>query len=137
MAITLNPYLALQGTCRQAMEFYHSLLGGSLTLNTFGESGMQDIQGVDPDGIMHAQLVTPSGQVLMASDAMGMPHQPGDTVAVSLSGDDESLDTTFRALSAGGSVIVAYEKQMWGDYYGQVRDKFGVVWHVNRSGGAS
>ena len=26
------------------------------------------------------------------------------------------------------------ERQMWGDDYGQFRDKFGVVWHVNRQG---
>lgn len=134
VATVINPYLALQGTCRQAMEFYHSILGGQLSLNTFGESGMKDVAGIDPDGIMHAMLVTAAGQVIMASDTMGMEHQPGDTVAVSLSGDDASIPEAFEALAAGGQVIVPFEQQMWGDAYGQVRDRFGVLWHLNQTG---
>lgn len=134
MASTLNPYLALDGTCRQAMEFYQSVLGGELTLSTFGESG---VPGVDPEGIMHAQLVTADGHVLMGSDSGGMPHQAGDTVGLSLSGDDERLDAVFAALADGGEVAVPFERQMWGDDYGQVRDRFGVIWHVNRTGGAA
>lgn len=46
---------------------------------------------------MHAQLETPSGFALMASDAPeGVPHNPGDTISVSLSGDDDSLRGTGR-----------------------------------------
>ncbi|MFD6072692.1 VOC family protein, partial [Amycolatopsis lurida] len=40
MASRLNPYLSFAGDARQAMEFYKSVFGGELTLNTFGESGM-------------------------------------------------------------------------------------------------
>lgn len=132
MAFTLNPYLALDGTCREAMGFYQSVLGGELDISTFGESG---VPGVDPDGIMHAQLTTPDGHVIMGSDSGGMALQPGDTVGMSLSGDDEALAGVFAALADGGQVVVPFERQMWGDDYGQVRDRFGVVWHVNRTGG--
>lgn len=38
MSITLNPYLSFRDTAREAMEFYQSVLGGELTLSTFGES---------------------------------------------------------------------------------------------------
>ncbi|MCO8269995.1 hypothetical protein M1L60_05240 [Actinoplanes sp. TRM 88003] len=61
MASQLNPYLTFDGTAREAMEFYRSVLGGDLKVNTFGEFG----------------------------------------------------------------------KQMWGDVYGQLVDKFGVPWMVN------
>ena len=134
MAPTLNPYLVLDGTCRQAMEFYQSVLGGELDISTFGESG---VPGVDPDGIMHAQLTTADGHVIMGSDTGGMALQPGDTVGMSLSGDDALLADVFAKLSDGGQVVVPFERQMWGDDYGQVRDRFGVVWHVNRTGGAA
>lgn len=129
MASNLNPYLALDGTCRQAMEFYQLILGGELTINTFGESG---VPGVDPEGVMHAQLTTADGNILMASDSGGMPINPGDTVAVSLSGDSADLGEVFAKLAEGGEVRVPFEKQMWGDSYGQTKDKFGVVWHVNQ-----
>lgn len=29
------------------------------------------------------------------------------------------------------------ERQMWGDDYGLVTDKFGISWHVNIAGGAA
>ena len=31
----------------------------------------------------------------------------------------------------GGTVIMPLEKQMWGDEYGQLVDKFGISWMVN------
>ena len=39
MASVLNPYLNFNGTARQALEFYQEVLGGELTLSTFGELG--------------------------------------------------------------------------------------------------
>ncbi|MGV9553223.1 VOC family protein, partial [Streptomyces ardesiacus] len=39
MTSRLNPYLSFDGDARQAMEFYEEVFGGTLALNTFGESG--------------------------------------------------------------------------------------------------
>ena len=36
MAPRLNPYLNFTGNARQAIEFYQSVLGGTLTVTTFG-----------------------------------------------------------------------------------------------------
>ena len=133
MSLLLNPYLALDGTCREAMEFYQSILGGELSVMTFGQAqGGAEFPG--SDNVMHASLITSDGLALFASDTMeGMPQQPGDTVSVSISGDDDRLEQIFEALVDGGEAIVAFEKQMWGDIYGMVRDRFGVLWHVNRT----
>jgi uncharacterized glyoxalase superfamily protein PhnB len=38
----LTTYLLFDGDCRSAMEFYHSIFGGELTLTTVGESPMKD-----------------------------------------------------------------------------------------------
>lgn len=134
MACNLNPYLALAGTARAAMEFYQSILGGELDISTFGDAGIPDA----PDLVMHASLRTAKGNVIMASDTpSGMPHNPGDSVAMSLSGDDEDLPGYFDALAASGEIIVPYERQLWGDEYGQVRDRFGIIWHVNRTAAVS
>lgn len=133
MAYDLNPYLALAGTAREAMEFYQSVLGGELSISTYGDSGMEDSSGL----VMHALLVTAKGNKIMASDVFpGMPHRPGDSVALSLSGDDDDLAGYFDALAADGEITVPFEKQMWGDQYGQVRDSFGIIWHVNRTASA-
>ncbi|KJK44852.1 3-demethylubiquinone-9 3-methyltransferase [Lentzea aerocolonigenes] len=130
MATRLNPYLRFDGSARQAMEFYQSIFGGELRISTFGEFGMQD--SPQADQIMHAQLETESGYTLMASDTPpGMPYNPGDTITISLSGDDEVLRTYFEQLADGGKVGTPLEKQMWGDEYGDVVDKYGINWLVN------
>jgi PhnB protein len=131
MASRLNPYLSFDSNARQAMEFYRDVFGGDLRINTFGEYGQAD--SPDADKIMHAQLEADNGFTLMASDTpAGMQRSPGDTITISLSGDDaDDLHGYWEKLSAGGNVTMPLEKQMWGDEFGMVIDKFGVPWMVN------
>ncbi|WP_432981747.1 VOC family protein [Dactylosporangium sp. CA-233914] len=131
MATRLNPYINFRGNARQAMEFYQSVFGGELRMNTFGEYGSDE--SVVADQIMHAQLETPAGYTLMASDTpANMPLNPGDHITISLSGDDaEQLRGYWGKLSAGGKVSMPLEKQMWGDEFGSCTDQFGIQWMVN------
>jgi len=131
MASRLNPYINFAGNAREAMEFYNSVFGGTLTLNTFGEFGNPD--PVTADQIMHAQLETDQGFTLMASDTPpGMPHTQGDNITISLSGDDgDRLRGYWEQLSQDGTVAMPLEKQVWGDEFGMLTDRFGVPWMVN------
>lgn len=134
MTSYLNPYISFKDNAREAMEFYKEVFGGELALSTFGEFGQADTPHADK--IMHANLETPSGFRLMASDTPpGMTHNPGDNISVSISGDDsEQLRGYWAKLSDGGTVSVPLEKQMWGDEFGMVTDRFGVGWMVNIAG---
>ena len=88
MPSRLNPYISFGGNAREAMEFYKDVFGGELSINTFADFGQADTPFADK--IMHGQLETSSGFTLMAADTPpGMEYNPGDNVAVSLSGDDE------------------------------------------------
>ncbi len=134
MASRLNPYIRFNGNARQAIEFYQSVFGGSMTMSTFGEFGQEGTPIADQ--IMHAQLESDAGYTLMASDTPpGMPYNPGDTITISLSGDDdEALQGYWAKLAEGGKVEVPLEKQMWGDTFGALTDRFGVNWMVNIAG---
>jgi Uncharacterized protein conserved in bacteria len=127
----LNPYISFAGDARQAMEFYKSVFGGTLTLKTFGEFGEQEFA----DKIMHGMLETASGFTLMAADTPpGMDHHPGNNITVSLSGDDaDELRGYWEKLSDRGTVSVPLEKQVWGDEFGACVDRFGIAWMVNIS----
>ena len=131
MASRLNPYIMFPGTAREAMEFYEQVFGGTLTLSTFGEFGMAESDQADK--IMHGQLETDRGFVLMVSDLPpGMEHRPGTNMSISLSGDDgDELRGYWAKLAEGGEVTVPLEKQMWGDEFGTCADRFGVSWMVN------
>jgi PhnB protein len=130
--VQLNPYLQFQDRAREAMTFYHEVFDGELTMQTFAEGGMSGHPSND-DRIMHAQLVTPHGLVLMASDVPdGVPYEPGSAIAISLSGDDEqALRGFYDALTGGGTVIEPLTKAPWGDVFGVCADRFGIVWMVN------
>ncbi len=78
-------------------------------MNTFGEFGAQDCP--DADKVMHGMLETDNGFTLMGADTpTGMDHNPGDNIAVSLSGDDvDDLRGYWAKLSDGGTVSVPLE----------------------------
>jgi PhnB protein len=130
MASLLNPYLAFDGNAKEAMEFYKDVFGGELRINTFGEYGNPDPAMADKT--MHAQLE--GGSVtLMASDSPPeMGRKVGDNISLSLSGEDgDQLRGYWDKLSNGGQVTMPLEKQVWGDEFGMLTDRFGVPWMVN------
>jgi PhnB protein len=134
MAVALNPYLNFPGTAREAMTFYQSVLGGELQISTFGEFGAD---GPDASGVMHSHLETEAGMTFMASDLPpGMEgYVAGTNMSMSISGDDsEAIRRYWDGLAEGGTVQMPLERQMWGDDFGALTDKFGIAWMVNIAG---
>ena len=139
MTTTLNPYLNFRGTARDAMTFYQSVLGGELTVSSFDDFGAPVGEG-EGALVMHSQLSTPSGFLLMGSDVPShMDYSRGvNGYSVSLSGDDEAeLTGYWQKLTDGATVSQPLEKAPWGDSFGMLTDKFGIVWLVNITGPAA
>ena len=134
MHTKLNPYINFKDNTRAAMEFYHSVFGGKLSLSTFKEYHAAEDPS-EEDLIMHATLETDDGMVIMASDTpKRMEFHPGTNFSISLSGDNEAeLTNYYQALSEGGVVSMPLTKAIWGDIFGMCTDKFGVNWMVNIS----
>jgi PhnB protein len=134
MATRLNPYISFGDNAREAMTFYQEVLGGTLELRTFGEYGADGEPYADL--VMHGLLETSDGLTLMGADSPpGMARTVGNNITISLSGDDDAtLRERFEGLAEGGSIDVPLEKQMWGDVFGQLTDRFGIGWLVNISG---
>jgi PhnB protein len=132
MQTKLNPYLSFKSNARQAMEFYKTVFGGTLQLNTFGDSGMSSDPSEDTL-IMHAMLTASNGNVLMASDTPShMEYKPGTNFSISLSGDDTTeLTTYFNKLADGGTITQPLVEAPWGDIFGMVTDKFDIQWMVS------
>lgn len=40
----------------------------------------------------------------------------------------------FDALAEGGTITMPLEKQVWGDEFGMLTDKYGISWMVNIAG---
>lgn len=135
MQTRLNPYIGFKGNAREAMEFYKTVFGGNLVLNTFKESHASKDPSED-DNIMHAMLETDNGIVLMASDTpKGMEYSLGTNMSISLSGDnEEELTGYWEKLSVGATIAEPLKQAPWGDTFGMLTDKFGMYWMVNIAG---
>jgi PhnB protein len=118
--------------CKEAMEFYHSCIGGDLFLQTIAESPAKDHFPPEMhNNIMHASI-SKGDLMLMASDYMdNVPYKVGNNVSLSLTCDSrEEMDSVFRKLAEGGSIYQEPKEEFWGDVFGNLTDKYGVIWMV-------
>lgn len=132
----VNPYLNFNGNTEEAFNFYKSVFGGEFRMIM----RMKDAQGMPvPEGqeekIMHIALPLDNGTVLMASDNCNdETFQAGNNYYISIHADSvEEGQKLFDALSAGGKSNHPYKKEFWGDWFGDLTDKFGTNWMVNYS----
>ena len=111
--IHVSPYINFQGRAREAMAFYHKVLGGNL----------------DPQALR----LEVDGVLIIASD--GHPNYPatvGDHMAIALGGTDKGrLTKIFNDLAEGGKIQMPLAKQSWGGVVGWLKDRFGISWTVN------
>ena len=117
--IHLSPYVNFQGRAREAMEFYHRVLGGSLDLQT------------SSDRITYA-LLEADGMRIVGSD--GHPDYPakvGENLAIALGGTDKDrLARIFEQLAEGGRIQMPLSTQPSGAEVGWLKDRFGISWTV-------
>jgi len=134
--ITINPYLNFAGTTEAAFNFYKSVFGGEfLTVIRYKDMEAGKTAPEDQDKIMHMALPVGKGNMLMATDMIGhmattLDH--GNSHAVCINGEtvEESGDL-FKALAAGGIIMVPFDKSTWGTYFGMLTDKFGIQWMID------
>ena len=137
----VETYLLFDGRCREAFEFYQSVLGGTIeTMMSYADSpvaaGMPG--GVAPewnDTILHATLVV-DGQAIMASDAPpGRQEKAGGfSVSISIKGEAEA-ERIFAGLSEDAQrITMPLGETFWAKRFGMFTDKFGIPWMVNGEG---
>ncbi len=133
-----NTYLNFAGNTEEAFTFYKSVFGTELTpIVRFKDMPLTgvNIPKEDESKVMHVGLHIGEGQMLMGTDTLeclGQKLVVGNNSYISINPDSrEEADKLFSALSKDGSIEMAMGDQVWGDYYGSFKDKFGVQWMIN------
>jgi PhnB protein len=130
--LSATPFLLFDGSCAEAMTFYHQCLGGKLTLTKLGDTSMKDQFPLEKHNrIINAYLK--SGAIdISATDWMASPAlEPilGNMSAIFVSGSYEELKIIFDKLADGAKKEWFQELHaMPFGSYGQFFDKFGVQW---------
>ncbi len=126
-----QPYLNFDGTCHEAMTFYHQCLGGELYVQTFADAKVPGPPGSE-SRVVHANI-RKGNAVLMASDTMpGHPSSTGTNVHVNVDCESrDELDKAVAGLSQGGTITMPPGEMFWGAYFAMLTDKYGIQWMFN------
>ncbi|RBP66085.1 PhnB protein [Brevibacterium sanguinis] len=139
MAHSLATYISLPGTTGEAMEHWHEVFGGELNILRYGDMSMPEMPfEPDPQAVAHATLEMPSG-IIAGGDAMEDGNEyavRGTAYSLLYTTDtpDEARGYIEKLIAAGGSEGMPFEIAPWGGWYGQVFDKFGVMWSFSCEG---
>ena len=133
----ISPHLCFDGQCREAMQLYQTILGGTLqTMLTYGESPMaSSIESRWHDRIVHATLVLDEVELTGVDMMPGSYQRPqGFFVTLTVTGTVRAKQI-FSALGQGGAITLPFEKTFWSPGFGVLTDRFGIPWEINSVGG--
>jgi PhnB protein len=129
----MHPYLAFDGNCREAFEFYEACLNGKIVMiMTNGESPMAAQTPPEQHGrIMHAALAW-GDHTLAGADAPSGHYQKPQGFSIALNPKEiPEAEWIFSALSEGGTVQMPLQPTFWAQRFGMLTDRFGIPWMVN------
>lgn len=130
--MNVQPYLAFEGRCDEAIEFYKTAIGAKVQmLMRFRDAPDQSmISPTNKDKVMHAALSAGDATILMSDGrCTGSPNFNGIALALS-AGSDADAERVFNALADGGKVSMPMAKTFFASRFGMLADKFGVGWMV-------
>jgi PhnB protein len=131
-----TPYIYFPGTAREALSFYADVFGGATELHTFAEFSRADGPA---DAIAHGYLVD-APVALFASDvASEQPAFRAQGLMLSLLGTAAAATMRgwFARLAEEGEVVDDLQERPWGDFDGQVIDRYGLHWLIGFKNDAS
>lgn len=147
MTIQTTTHLNFRGDARAALEFYQSVFGGHLIINTYADFGMPaDAPGAD--AVVFGLVAADTGFRIMGYD---IPGQTGGAIAgggstrrennttitdqavfVSIGADSlEELQNYWDALAVDAVIIESLAASAWSAGFGMLTDRFGVTWSLS------
>jgi uncharacterized glyoxalase superfamily protein PhnB len=118
-------YLNVDGALAAA-DFYAKAFGAVVAAQ----------QPVDDKGrTMHVHLYINGASVMLSDFFPEHGHGKVAPQGFSLVLPVADIDSAFkRAVDAGAEVVTPVQKMFWGDYFGALKDPFGVAWAMNQRG---
>ena len=127
--IKVTPFIFFQGNCKEAMTFYQSILGGTLTLKTYGEMMGDSAPEGWSDKIAYGVLE--NGALCLKAWDSKIANAEARKIELEISGGDEQkLRKIFDQLCEGGKAKHPIEEQPSGYFLGRLFDKYGLDWMV-------
>jgi PhnB protein len=133
--MNLELFFNFDGNCRDAVEFYAKVFKSEVkNLMTFGQAPPDPnfpVQEADKDKLMYADVKIGGVTVMFMDMPSGFPLVAGNNINPTISMDSkEEVERIFNELSDGGEVLAELQQTFFSELYGNVKDKFGIIWQV-------
>lgn len=127
----VQSYLAFNGNCEEALNFYGELFNADIENKITYEDKKIDIPSSYRNKLQHAELKG-KGVHFMAYDAApDTPINSGNQIHMSVDFNDaDEAEDVFKNLSGQGKVHHKFMEREWG-IFGRCTDKYGINWMVN------
>lgn len=144
MTLQTTTHLNFRGDARAALEFYRSVFGGHLVVNTYSDVGMP-AEAPGADKVVFGLVAAQNGFRIMGYD---IPGESGGTVTgghatrrengttltdqalfVSVAGESlEAVQGYWNDLAAHATIVEPLAASAWSPGFGMLTDRFGVTW---------
>jgi len=134
----MDIYLHFKNQAAEAIAFYEKVFKTEpAQIMTFGDMPHDDEHPVDETIkglVMNSNLKINETNVMISDSPEGMapPIIVGNNVALVFNAATANeASEIFQLLADGGTVLLPLEKTFWAELYGMVKDRYGVIWHIN------
>jgi len=129
------PYISFNGNCEEAVNFYQSIIGGTISSMKYNEMPPDEempIRETWQDKIMHSALTFDDGHVIYFGDSWDQsPVTFGNFSTLHLVVENEKQVYDFvEKLAEGGEITMPADNTFWNSVYGSLVDKYGVSWGI-------
>lgn len=127
----VQAYLAFNGNCQQALNFYADLFDGQIQNRQTYEDKKIDVPASYRQKLQHAELKGKNVSFMAYDASPDTPINHGNQIHMSVDLDKVSdAQDIFEKLSAHGQVHHNFREREWG-HFGRCTDQFGINWMVN------
>ncbi|MDQ0873340.1 PhnB protein [Paenibacillus sp. V4I3] len=139
MSVRLTPYLVMDGTAKEAIQFYEKALEAKvLFTQSFGEMPANPdfpLPAEAKELVGHAMLQVGESNLMFSDTFPGKPLQKGDNVTICITTKDaEKSKQFYEALQQGGQVKMPLQETFFSPAFGEVTDKFGITFQIFTEG---
>lgn len=131
----LEMFINFDGNCREAVEFYAKVFKSEVgELMTYGDAPPDPnyvLNEADKDRICYAGVPIGCMTVMFMDMPSDSPLTVGDNINPTFSTENkDEVTRIFGELKDGGEVFMELQKTFYSEWYGMVKDKYGVIWHI-------
>lgn len=136
----VQTYLNFDGQAEEALNFYAEVFNSKAEgIMRWGDMPENTLPDSARNLVMNSQVFILGGHSLMLADVLDPSIDPmfeerysvGNAITIVLSPETRAeADRLYAELSEGGSADMPMEDAFWGDYFGQLKDKFGIPWMI-------